>query len=85
MEVQMLFNIVATACGALISWVMKGIKDDIRDQGKASRDIAIKVQAIEVLVAGEYVRNEDLKDLGDTLFNKLDRIESKVDKKMDKV
>ena len=43
-----------------------------------------KVQAIEVLVAGNYVTKVDLNNLTEALFRKLDRIESKVDSKADK-
>ena len=40
--------------------------------------------SIEVLVAGHYVTRPDMDKLGDAIFKKLDRIEGKLDGKVDK-
>ena len=45
---------------------------------------ADKVQHIEVLVAGTYVKRDDMEKLGGALFAKLDKIEAKLDGKADK-
>jgi hypothetical protein len=37
-----------------------------------------------VLVAGEYATREDFKSLSNAIFTKLDRIEDKLDAKVDK-
>ena len=50
----------------------------------ADARLAEKVQAIEVLVAGNYVTKTDLNVLTEALFKKLDRIEQKVDGKVDR-
>ena len=64
-------------------WV-KGIADSIKDMKATDALLADKVQNIEVLVAGHYVTRAELDKLGEALFKKLDRIESKLDGKVDK-
>ena len=43
-----------------------------------------KVQAIELLVAGQYVKRDDMEKFSNTLFHKLDRIENMLHTKVDK-
>jgi len=64
-------------------WV-RGLSDSMKELKKTDSELATKVQSIEVLVAGQYVKREDFKELSDALFRKLDRIEVKLDSKMDK-
>lgn len=56
----------------------------MKDLKKTDAELADKVQKIEVLVAGDYVKRDEMDKLGDALFKKLDRIESKLDGKVDK-
>jgi outer membrane murein-binding lipoprotein Lpp len=52
---------------------------------KESNDKVIeKMMTLEILVAGNYVRREDLDSKVTALFSKLDRIEDKLDNKVDK-
>ena len=64
-------------------WV-KGIADSIKEMKTTDAELAEKVQGIELLVAGQYVKREELDRLGTALFTKLDRIENKLDGKVDK-
>jgi hypothetical protein len=64
-------------------WV-RGLSDSMKELKKTDSELATKVQSIELLVAGQYVKREDFKELSDALFRKLDRIEVKLDSKMDK-
>jgi len=91
MDNQTVINILIAAVGALIGWVLKSIKESImelqvnhKELMKADSELAEKVQSIEVLVAGTYVKRDDMDKLTTAIFNKLDRIESKIDHKMDK-
>jgi len=43
-----------------------------------------KLQAIEVLVAGTYIKRDDFNDVIKVLFAKLDKIDEKLDAKADK-
>jgi hypothetical protein len=59
--------------------------DSHRDLKKSDSELADKVQKIEVLVIGDYVRKTDYDKLAETIFSKLDRILEKLDHKQDKL
>ena len=81
---QTLFNISITLVGFLGGWVLNSLKASIESLQKADHDLTTKVQSVEVLVAGSYVKRDDLDKLTAALFAKLDKIESKLDGKADK-
>jgi len=81
---QMFFNIAITLIGFLGGWVLNSLKSSIEALQKADASLTSKVQGIEVLVAGSYVKRDDLDKLSMALFAKLDKIESKLDGKADK-
>lgn len=83
-EFQMIFNIAIALAGALGGWVLNSLKTSIDNLQKADRSLTEKVQAVEVLVAGTYVKRDDMDKLGAALFAKLDKIENKLDGKADK-
>ena len=84
MEPQTFINIAIGLIGALGGWVLNNLKSSIDELRKADSALADKVQHIEVLVAGTYVKRDDMEKLGSALFTKLDKIEAKLDGKADK-
>jgi hypothetical protein len=84
MDQQQLFNYVIAVTGALGGWWMKAMWEALKDLQKADKDLTDKVTAIQVLVAGEYATRADFKSLSNAIFTKLDRIEDKLDAKVDK-
>jgi len=84
MDLQTAFNIVVGLLGFLGGWVLNNLHAAMRDLQRADSLLADKVQAIEVLVAGQYVRRADLDHHMTAIFRKLDRIEEKLDDKADK-
>jgi hypothetical protein len=58
--------------------------DSVRMLERTDDMINEKVNRVEVLVAGEYVRREEFQDGVQRLFTKLDQIEAKIDQKADK-
>ena len=46
--------------------------------------LAEKVNGIEILVAGNYVKKDDFDRFTDAIFSKLDKISDKLDNKADK-
>ena len=84
METQTLINAVLTVAGFLGGWVLNNLKSSIDDLRKADGDLTEKVQSIELLVAGTYVKRDDMEKMSDAIFAKLDRIEFKLDQKADK-
>ncbi|HEY0842480.1 hypothetical protein [Methylotenera sp.] len=84
MEAQTIINISIGLVGALGGWVLNNLKSSIDELRKQDSLLADKVQHIEVLVAGTYVKRDDMDKLGSALFAKLDKIEAKLDGKADK-
>lgn len=84
MDSQSIINWAFAALGALISFILKVIWDAVKDLQTSDKELADKVQHIEVLVAGQYVKRDDMDKLGTAIFTKLDRIEAKLDGKVDK-
>lgn len=75
-----LFIISGIVLGALYKELQANIKEMEQDTMK----LADKVNGIEVLIAGNYIKREEFEKLADALFRKLDIISDKIDKKADK-
>lgn len=84
MDSQTIFNAAIGLGGFLGAYVLTSITSKLNALQKADDALMEKVQRMEVLVAGEYVKHADLDKLMGTLFNKLDKIEMKLDSKADK-
>ena len=84
MDLQLAFNIVVALAAFLGGWVLNSLRTSIDNLQKADTSLTTKVQAIEVLVTGSYVKRDDMDRLTSALFAKLDKIEAKLDGKADK-
>lgn len=81
---QQLFNIVIGVAGALGGWWMKAMWEGLKELQKTDHELTQQVNNLQVLVAGQYMRREEFDKLSQAIFAKLDRIEDKLDKKVDK-
>lgn len=81
---QSVFNLVMAVASALAGWWMKAMWDALKDLKDADSRLATEVGNLKVLVAGQYVSRESFDKLSGAIFAKLDRIEDKLDKKVDK-
>jgi hypothetical protein len=81
---QTIVNWLLAGFGGLIGFLLNAVWQAVKDLQKADKDLAQKVSEMEVLVAGAYVKKDDFNELSKALFSKLDRIEDKLDKKVDK-
>jgi ABC-type transporter Mla subunit MlaD len=81
---QIIFNAVLSITGFLGGWVLNNMSKAITNLETQDKALVEKVQNIEVLVAGAYVKKTDLEKLADDIFALLHRIEDKLDKKADK-
>lgn len=81
-DLQLGFNIVLSLAGFLGGWVLNNLRTSIDNLHKADSELGVKVQSIEVLVAGQYVKRDDLDKMTTALFAKLDKIELKLDEKV---
>lgn len=84
MDLQSAFNIVLTIVGFLGGYVLKAINDSIKDLRRQDTALGNEVHQIHVLVAGSYVKRDELDKHLDALFETLRRIEEKIDGKADK-
>lgn len=76
--VQTAFNVAVTLIGFLGGWILKSVTDTLKEMRVSEHNLRNKVQAMEILVAGSYVRREDLDKFGETMFRKLDKLEERV-------
>ncbi len=81
---QELINWLLLGFGSLIGFLLNAVWQAVKDLQTADKELAGKVSEIEVLVAGDYVKREEFNQTVTALFSKLDRIEDKIDKKVDK-
>ena len=81
---QDFINAVIGIVGAGLGWWMKTMWESLRELQRADAQLVEKVSAIEVLVAGQYVRRDEVEKLFSAVFRKLDRIEDKLSGKADK-
>ena len=92
---QNLFNIVITSLGALCGWWMKTMWESLQELRISDtalhkalqiseREMMDKLSAIEILVAGKYIQRDEMHEHIKALFAKLDKIEIKLDGKVDK-
>lgn len=81
---QTIINWLLAGFGALIGFILNVVWQAVKDLQTADKQLSEKVGAIEVLVAGAYVRKDEFTVSINNLFDKLDRIEDKLDRKADK-
>lgn len=81
---QAIFNIAVSVVGFLGGWWLKVLWDAVKDLQSADKELAQKVGEIEVLVAGSYMTKHDFDKIAAAIFAKLDKIEDKLDRKVDK-
>lgn len=84
MDNQQLFNVLFAIVGVLGGWWMKTLWEAVKDLEKADKVLSSQVADLKVMVAGGYVRTEQFDGLSKAIFAKLDRIEDKLDLKVDK-
>lgn len=84
MNEQQFFNIAFAIIGALGGWWMRVMWQSLKELEQQDSKLADKVGNIEVVVAGQYVKRDDMNRDIATIFAKLDRIEDKLDSKADK-
>ena len=90
-DVQMFVNaalgVIAFLGGIIIKVVWDAIstlRTSLAEMREEDTKLASKVQAIEVLVAGTYIKRDEFERLSSAIFAKLDKIIEKIDSKVDR-
>jgi hypothetical protein len=81
---QQLVNWCLCGFGVLIGFTLKNLWEALDDLQKADKELVEKVTSLEILVASACVKKDEFTNFLSTLFMKLDKIEDKIDKKVDK-
>jgi hypothetical protein len=81
---QEFYDWVLTGFSAVLGFLLHAVWQATKDLQKEDQELAKRVGEIEVLVAGNYVTRQEFERVIDKLFTKLDAIEMKLDKKVDK-
>ena len=81
---QSLLNWVFGLANLILGGFIKAMWDSYKELKRTDKELADKVSAIEVLVAGTYVKRDDFQSVTNQIFNKLDKILDKLDTKVDK-
>ena len=81
---QALINWMMGGFGAAVAFILRVVWEGLRELQKADLELATRVNEVQLVVAGQYVKREDMERIQAALFAKLDRIENKLDLKMDR-
>ena len=81
MDYQTLFNLVMSVLGPLAMWQFVNLHKKIDRLTDEDRDLMMKVSALQVLVAGQYVTRTEFDAKVDAFFAKLDSIDDKLDRR----
>lgn len=82
MDYQVLFNIVLSAFGALAMLLIVNVNKKIDRLAEEDRELLLKVSALQILVAGQYVTRSEFDAKVDAFFVKLDSIDDKLDRRV---
>ena len=81
---QTMINAIIGGFAAAVAFILRVIWEGLRELQRADVDLTAKISEIQLLVAGSYVRKDELDGVIKALFTKLDKIEDKLDKKVDR-
>ncbi len=79
MDAQSIINTVIAALGFLMGAVLKAVWDGLKDLQRADIEIVGKVHELETIVAGTYVKRDEMVKITDAIFVKLDTVNDKLD------
>jgi len=74
---QSTINLLIGLAFSGLGYYLKTVQQSISNLQEGDTKLTEKIQQIELLVHGKYVTRDELKDLADALFGKLDRIEQR--------
>lgn len=84
MDTSHVFDVLLGFVNLLAGFVLHSLWQAVKDLQRADSNLADKVNSIEVLVAGQYVKREYFESKMEALFAKLEHMENKFDDKLDK-
>ena len=70
---QFLFNLVLGSLGVVLGWMLNGLRSSLYDLRMTDETLSNKLQEVHVLVAGQYVKRDELERAITRIEGKLDR------------
>lgn len=84
MDIQNIVMGVLSIVGTIVLFLVTQTWNSIKTLQKQDEDLAEKINKIEILIASNYVKRIDFDNYTTVIFNKLDKIESKLDNRLDR-
>ena len=81
---QDIINLIISGAAGILGWLLRIVWENQEKQRIETRELVDKVNSIEVVVAGQYVRRDELSNIPNRIDSKLDTISIKLDSKADK-
>lgn len=81
---QDIYNLAIGLSAFLGGWWMKVMWEAVKELQKDDKALSQQLSAMQVVVAGDYIKKDEFYKVSDAIFQKLDRIEDKLDGKVDK-
>lgn len=85
MDWQWIANGAFTIVGLLLGIVINAVRESVKELKKADAELADKVHEIDKLVAGNYVKRDEMKEYMSEIRVDLAKIFEKLDGKADRV
>ena len=78
--INLSFGLIAAMAGAMgnVMW------NSISDLRRADSEFITQISSVRLMISDSYVKRADLERMTSDIFTKLDKIESKIDRKADK-
>jgi hypothetical protein len=81
---QTVVNWILAAFSGVLGFLLRAIWQAVTDLQNSDKEITEKITAIEVLVAGNYIKRDEFDRAIQRIFGKLDHIDAKIDGKRDR-
>ena len=81
---EMVLGFAGTLTVAVFSYALNSFRGAIDSLRKQDKDLSERIQRVELLVTGDYVKKADLYRLQDAIFERFDKFEAKLDAKADR-
>jgi hypothetical protein len=83
-DTQTIWNAILGLIVFAITGALSVLRDSLKSMQTEIRDQAVQLHAVQLLVTGDYVRKDDLERKIERIFDKLESIDIKLDRKVDR-
>lgn len=77
-------GVLLTIAGAGVGYYISTVKEMVRDLQKNHDKIATQLNEVKLIVAGDYVKRSELREMREDIMTELHAIHAKINEKADK-